>query len=59
MVKARVLVIGGGDHTRTWSGVERGPEVTLVTPEMDHSAGMKQVRVTLGDGGGEMEMISR
>ena len=33
-------------------------EVTLVTPDVDHCAGMKQVTVTLGDRRGEMEMIS-
>lgn len=49
MVKAWVLVIGGGSQTRTWSGVARGSEVTLVTPDVDHCAGMKQVTVTLGD----------
>ena len=58
MVKAWVLVIGGGDQTRTWSRVARGSEVTLVTPDVDHCAGMKQVTVTLGDRRGEMEMIS-
>ena len=46
-------------------GTRRGPGAELQEgqksrsdPEVDHCAGMKQVKVTLGDGGGEMEIIS-
>ena len=34
--------ISGGDQTRTWSGVARGSGVTLVTLDVDHTAGIKQ-----------------
>ena len=49
MVKAPRLAldggaINGGDQTWTWSGVARGSGVTLVTPDMDHAAGIKESR---------------